>query len=359
MNKLEPLSTPRAAANDRGSRNHVHDLVLIAATAVGLYLCYRLTAPFLAALAWALALAVLFAPLHRWLESKLKRPNLTATITVFLIGLAVVVVAAVVTQQLISEAAKGAVTLRSKFESGEWLRAIEANPTVAPIGRWMEKNIDFSGTAGAAASWLTTKGGALVQGSVMQGLQLVLTFYLLYFFLRDRREALGSFRSLSPLSDTETDALCTRVVDTIHATVYGTLTVAAVQGTLGGLMFWWLGLPAPLLWGVVMGLLAIVPVLGAFIVWIPAAIFLALEGSWGKSLVLAFWGSVVVGGIDNLLYPILVGTRLKMHTVLAFIAVIGGLIVFGAAGLILGPVVVAITLSLLEIWRSRNARADL
>ena len=149
-----------------------------------------------------------------------------------------------------------------------------------------------------------------------------------------------------------------RVAHTIHATVYGTLTVAAVQGTLGGLMFWWLGLPAPLLWGVVMGLLAIVPVLGAFIVWIPAAIFLALEGSWGKSLVLAFWGSVVVGGIDNLLYPILVGTRLKMHTVLAFIAVIGGMFVFGAAGLIVGPVVVSVTLSLLETWRSRNARAD-
>jgi predicted PurR-regulated permease PerM len=358
MSELNTLPTPRSSANDWGSRRHVHDLVLIAATAVGLYLCYRLAAPFLAALAWALALAVLFAPFHRWLESKVKRPNLTAGITVFLVGLVVVVVTAFVVQQLMVEAAKGAVALKTKVESGEWLRAIEANPRVAPIGRWIEKNIDLSGTAATAASWLTAKGGAVVQGSMMQALQLVLTFYLLYFFLRDRRQALDSLRSLSPLSATELDALCMRVAHTIHATVYGTLTVAAVQGTLGGLMFWWLGLPAPLLWGVVMGLLAIVPVLGAFIVWIPAAIFLALEGSWGKSLVLAFWGSVVVGGIDNLLYPILVGTRLKMHTVLAFIAVIGGMFVFGAAGLIVGPVVVSVTLSLLETWRSRNARAD-
>lgn len=144
----------------------------------------------------------------------------------------------------------------------------------------------------------------------------------------------------------------------MHATIDGTLAVAAVQGTLGGLMFWQLGLPSPLLWGIVIGALAVVPVLGAFVVWIPAAIFLALEGGWGKALVLIGWGGVVVGGIDNLLYPILVGNRLKMHTVLAFISVVGGLIVFGPSGLILGPVAVTITMWLLEIWRSRNADAN-
>ena len=117
------------------------------------------------------------------------------------------------------------------------------------------------------------------------------------------------------------------VADTINATIYGTLAVAAVQGTLGGLMFWWLGLPAPVLWGLVMGVMAVVPVLGAFIVWIPAAIFLALEGSWGKALILGVWGGVIVGGIDNVMYPILVGNRLKLHTIPAFIAIVGGLIV--------------------------------
>ncbi len=104
-----------------------------------------------------------------------------------------------------------------------------------------------------------------------------------------------------------------------------------------------------------MGLLAIVPVLGAFVVWIPAAISLALEGSWGKALILTVWGGVIVGGIDNLLYPILVGNRLKMHTVLAFISVVGGLMVFGPSGLVVGPVVLTITSLLLEIWRTRFA----
>jgi len=148
------------------------------------------------------------------------------------------------------------------------------------------------------------------------------------------------------------------VSDTVHATLYGTLAVAVVQGTLGGLMFWWLGLPAPLLWGIVMGLLAVVPVLGAFVIWIPAALFLVLEGSEGKALLLTLWGVIVIGGIDNLLYPMWVGRRLKMHTVLTFISVVGGLIVFGPAGLILGPVVFTVTRLLLEIWSRRNVAAN-
>ena len=149
------------------------------------------------------------------------------------------------------------------------------------------------------------------------------------------------------------------VVDTVHATLYGTFAVAVVQGTLGGLMFWWLGLSAPLLWGIVMALLAVVPVLGAFIVWIPAAIFLVLEGSGGKALLLTLWGAIVVGGIDNLLYPLLVGRRLRMHTILAFVSIVGGLIVFGTSGLILGPVIFTITRLLLEIWSSQNTAAEI
>ncbi len=144
------------------------------------------------------------------------------------------------------------------------------------------------------------------------------------------------------------------VADTIHATIYGTLAAAAVQGTLGGLMFWWLGLPAPVLWGLVMGVMAVVPVLGAFVVWIPAALFLALDGSWGKALILSVWGGVIVGGIDNVMYPILVGNRLKLHTIPAFMAIVGGLIVFGSSGLILGPVTLTVTLLLLEVWRTPN-----
>jgi predicted PurR-regulated permease PerM len=291
---------------------------------------------------------------HRRIEARVKRANLAATISVLIVALIVVAPATFVAERLIGEAAMGAEVVRARVESGEWRKVLEAHPSLAPLGVWVEQQWDLPGTARSVAGWLTNTGASLVRGSVVQLVALLLTFYLLFYFLRDRQEALGAMRALTPLSGEEMDRMFQRVADTVHATIYGTVAVAAVQGALGGLMFWWLGLPAPLLWGLVMGLLAVVPVLGAFVVWIPAALYLALEGAWAKALILTLWGGVVVAGIDNVLYPILVGNRLKMHTVLAFISVVGGLIVFGAPGLILGPVALTITVLLLEVWRSRS-----
>jgi predicted PurR-regulated permease PerM len=325
----------------------------MAATALGIYVCYLLAAPFLQALVWALALAILFTPLQEWLESRLKHANLAAVVSVLGIGLMVVIPAILVGQQLVMQTAKGAELIEARVSSGEWRRALVAQPRIAPIIDWIEKEIDLPGTINAMASWLSATGGSILKGSVFQMVGFFLVFYLLFFFLRDRRMALYSLRSLSPLSKVEMERLFRRVGDTVHATVYGTLAVSAVQGLLGGLMFWWLGLPTPLLWGVAMALMSVVPVLGAFVIWVPAALFLAMEGSWGKALVLTFWGLMVVGTIDNLLHPVLVGNRLKLHTVLAFISVVGGLVLFGAAGLILGPVSLTLTIGLLEIWTDR------
>jgi predicted PurR-regulated permease PerM len=249
---------------------------------------------------------------------------------------------------------KGAQLIETKVSSGEWRRAIEAQPRLAPIADKIEQDLDLQGSVKTLASWLSTTAGSIVTGSVFQAVNVCIIFYLLFFFLRDRRAALHSLRYLSPLSKTEMEQMFDRISGTINATVYGTLAVSAIQGLLGGLMFWWLGLPAPLLWGFVMAILAVIPVLGAFVVWIPAVAFLALEGNWGKAVILAVWGMLVVGTIDNLLRPALVGKQLKLHTVLAFISVVGGLMLFGPAGLILGPVALTITIELLGTWRARS-----
>jgi len=340
--------------NDWGSRSHVQTLVLMAATALGIFLCYRLAVPFLSSLAWALGLAILFTPFQRWVESKLKQPRLAAIISVLVIGLIVVVPMTLVVQRLVVEAAKGAELIETRVTSSEWKRVLAAQPRLASLIDGLNQQIDLPGTVKSFSGWLIARAGSIVTGSVFQVLDFLLTFYLLFFFLRDRRATLRTLKRLSPLQGSEMDLMYTRVSDTIHATIYGTLAVSAVQGLLGGLMFWWLGLPAPLLWGLIMALLALVPVLGAFVVWMPAALFLLLEGSWGQALILTMWGVVVVGTIDNLLRPILVGNRLKIHTLLAFMSVVGGLIQFGPAGLILGPAVLAFTTVLLEIWSGRN-----
>ncbi|MDO8264143.1 MAG: AI-2E family transporter [Gallionella sp.] len=355
MNELKTKKIAALIANDWGSRSHVHTLLLMAVTVIGIYFCYQLAVPFFPAFTWALALAILFAPLYRWLVLKVKYPNLAATICVLVAALMVVVPATFVAERIIGEAARGAETIKTMVESGEWRRVFDAHPLIAPVGHWIERQFDLPAIFNNAASWLTGTAASFVHGSVVKLIGVVLTFYMFFYFLRDRGAALKSLRSLSPLSEADMTRLFDGVSDTVHATIYGTLAIAVVQGTLGGLMFWWLDLPTPFLWGIVMALLAVIPVLGAFIIWIPAAIFLFLEGSEGKALLLTLWGAVVVGGIDNLLYPMLVGSRLKMHTVLAFVSIVGGLIVFGPSGLILGPVIFTVTRLLLEIWSGQNA----
>lgn len=350
---MHPNADP--GPNGGGSRSHSRTLVLLAATAFGIYLCYRLAEPFVSALVWALTLTVLFAPFHGWLESKLKHRNLAAVVSTLVVGLIVVVPAAIVGQRLILQAANGAHRITANITSGDWQRAIEARPHLAFVSDRIARQLDLPGAVQALAAWLTSIAGSILKGSVVQVLGFLLTLYFLFFFLRDRRAVLRTIRSMLPLSEVEMDGMLARVSGTIYATIYGALAVAAAQGLLGGLMFWCLGLPTPLLWGVAMAVLALVPVLGSFVVWIPAAVLLALDGHWGKALILALWGGVVVSTVDNLLRPLLVGKRMKLHTVLAFISVVGGLILFGPAGLILGPVVLTITTELLKIWQSRTA----
>jgi predicted PurR-regulated permease PerM len=337
------------------SRERVLALILISATAIVFYLCYLITQPFLPALAWAMALAVLTYPLYRRIESRVRRPNLAAAISVLIVLLVIVGPSAFVVRQLGSELATTVDFITNQTETGRWWIVLERNPSLAPAVKWIEQHLDLRGEVQQAADAITSRIPSFLTGSAWALAELLVTLFVLFYLFRDKQRVLGAVRHVLPLSDTEVKEMFSRISDTIHATVYGTVIVALVQGVLGGLMFWWLGLPTPMLWGVVMALLAIVPVLGAFVVWVPAAIFLALEGNWGKALILTGWGGIVIALIDNLLYPILVGTKLRLHTVPVFIAIIGGLTVFGAAGVILGPVVFAVALGLIDVWRRRTA----
>jgi predicted PurR-regulated permease PerM len=352
MNELETI---QKAPPGWDSQRNIQNLVLLAATVFGIYLCFRLIAPFLSPLVWALSLAVLFLPVQRWIESKIRRPGLDALVSVLLIGLMVVIPATFLAQRLVLQATAGAELIEKNVESGEWRRALEAQPRLALLVNRIEQQLDLPGMINTLTNWLRTTAGTIVKGSVVQVIGFGLTFYLFFFFLRDRDAALQAFMTWSPLTKAEMNLLFDRVGDTIYATLYGTLAVSSLQGLLGGLMFWWLGLSSPFFWGVVMAFLAVVPVLGAFIVWVPAVFFLAFEGSWGNALILTLWGIFIVGTIDNLLRPILVGKRLKLHTVVTFMSIVGGLFLFGPAGLVLGPVVLTVTMELLRVWHNRTS----
>lgn len=329
--------------------------MLIAGAGLAAYVCYRLAAPFLSPLAWALCLAVLLFPLHRRIESRLRHPNIAALISVAIAALILVVPGILVGQRLINETVEGAATLRAKVEAGAVRDIIASHPRFTPVANFIEQRVELPRLVDNAAAWVTSSAASLLRNSAIEAVRVMLTFYFLFYFLRDYRRALQSIKAAAPFHACDMDNLFQQIADTIHATIYGTIVVSAVQGALGGLMFWWLGLPGPLFWGFVMALLAILPVFGAFVVWIPAAISLALDGQWEKAVILTVWGSIVVGGIDNWIYPMLVGGRLKLHTILAFCAAVGGIIVFGPCGLIVGPVALTITIFLLHHWKTAGA----
>lgn len=335
------------------SRDRLLVAVFLAGTAVLLYCCYLLIRPFLPALAWALALAVIAHPIHIGLRRRVGS-TLAAVLSVVIVGIMVVAPMTLVFRAVLNQAN----TTLKTLESGEVEKWLDAS--LDKIPRWsrawdrLNSQIRLQDSGEHLATLVGRWTTRLVGGGVYGTISLLIAFFVLFYLLRDRDAVIDLLRSLLPLSDREVNHLFVRVRDSIFAAVYGTLSVAAVQGILGGLMFWWLGLPAALLWGVVMGLLAIIPVLGAFVIWIPAAFYLALQGAWVKAIVLIVWGLVVIGLIDNLLYPIVVGKRLRLHTVPVFISILGGLAVFGASGIILGPVILAVTDAALEVWRRRT-----
>lgn len=340
---------PRSPRSSRFGR-----LALAVASIAGILLCALIAWPFLGAITWALTLAILFAPLHGRVEKFIRHPNIAALLSTTIVIVVVVVPAAFVVERLITEATSGIQSLQARVEGGELQALLDSHPALAPFGTWIDRQFDLPSIMSAIATWLSNLGAVFVKGSLLQLVEGLITFYLLFYFLRDRLAAKTMIMAWLPLTKPETEHLLLRVAETVHAIVYGTLAVAAVQGTLGGLMFWALGLPTPLLWGLVMGLLSIVPVLGAFIVWIPAAILLLLDGSWIRAVILAAWGGIVVGSIDNVLRPMFVGNRLCLHTIPAFISIIGGLLLFGAPGFILGPLAATMTMLLVGFWTRRE-----
>jgi predicted PurR-regulated permease PerM len=337
------------------SRERTLALVLLAATALALYLCYLLVLPFLPALALALALAVLAHPVHSWVRAFVTRDGLAAGLAVTIVAATIVAPASFVAHRLVKEATAGIERLTGEVGARRWQTALERHPRLAPALSWIAARLGetqaFDRLSERATAWLPK----LVTGSLWALVEVAIAFLVLFYFFRDRSRALRTIRSLLPLTHEEIDAMFARVTDTVQATIHGSLVVAIIQGAMGGIIFAVLGLPAPVVWGVVMALLAVVPTLGTFVIWLPAATFLALEGSWVKALILVGWGALAIGTIDNLLYPVLVGQRLRLHPLAIFFAILGGLVVFGASGLILGPVVLSVTDALLEIWRGRTA----
>lgn len=337
------------------TRERILVIVLVAFSLLVGWLFWLLVRPFVAAVTWAVVLAVIAHPLHERILKRLSWPNLAAALAVLCVTLVIALPATMLVREVTREAVASAATVRRLLDGEQWKSAMDRFPLLAPVRQWVERDVDVKGQVAQASGGVAQNVRSVIVSAIEFVVTVMVTFFLLFFFLRDKWRILETIESLVPLAHAETYQVTHRMRDMISAVVFGTLMVALIQGVLGGIMFWILGLPGPLLWGAVMALLAVLPLFGSALVWGPAAALLALDGHWEKALILTAWGAIVIGLIDNILIPMLMQNRLHMHTVPVFIAAVGGLFAFGATGIVLGPLVLAVAIALIDVWKRRMA----
>jgi predicted PurR-regulated permease PerM len=338
---------------NRPSENSWKNISLFLLTLGILILCGRLIYPFLPALTGAVVLATVTARPYDLLKNRIGNPTLAAVLML----VAVLVVIILPVSMVVTGISRHVTAVVTVARNGSAQRSAEGlldrHPKVAELVNEAVDRIDLEQSTQTATRVATTWFGGLLSNSLKAVIQIAIMLFILFFLTRDRQQALAGLRSLLPLEDREVDYLLARVTDTIYATVLGRLVVASVQATLAGLAYWALGVPGAFLWAMLTLALSCIPGLGAFLVWLPIAIYLGISDHWVKAIIMAAWGGLVVSTIDNVLYPALVGSRLQLHTVPIFLSVLGGIAIFGVPGLVLGPLLLTIALSLLQIWKLR------
>jgi predicted PurR-regulated permease PerM len=352
-----PLGPPAISAREEErlvSHERLRLLVLGAVTVVLVILTLMLARPFVPALTWAAALAIIAWPLHAWITRYIRNSNLAASLSVAIVVLVVLVPGLIVTYELIREGSSAAIRIEQTGE-GPIREAMLRAPGLQGLIAWLDRiHVDLDEELRKFINSFTQDISGLLQGSVVAIIQAAVALFILFYLLRDRRAVLRGVHSIMPMSRGETDRVLKSIADSIHANVYANVMTSLIDGVTGGLLFWALGLPAPVLWGMVIFVVSIVPVLGTFVVWLPFAGYLLTMGNWVGALLLVTWGVVTAITVDNILYATLAGGRMRLHTVPTFLALLGGLAVFGVSGMILGPAIVAATLALLDVWNRRS-----
>jgi len=320
--------------------------------------------PFYGAILWGVVIAILFGPLHLRLRRLFgQRHNLAAAAMVLLV-VAIVILPLIVISASLGQQASG---LYDRIQSGELDLAMYLQRILDALPAWARDILNQFGLTDPAAmkEKLTAalgKGSQLIAARTLSiglgafdfvvGLGVML--YLLFFLFRDGSALLERVKTSVPLQSGQKTLLLNRTALVIRATVKGNIFVAAVQGILGGLAFWMLGIPAALLWTVVMAFLSLLPAIGAAIVWGPVAAYLLATGSVWQGLFLLCYGVVVIGLVDNVMRPFLVGKTTNLPDYVILISTLGGIEVFGLNGFVVGPLIAALFMVIWEIFRKSD-----
>ena len=324
--------------------------------------------PYYNAILWAVILAILFFPIHKRLERMLGgRSSIAALLTVFLCICLVILPALAILASLIQEGT----SLYQRISSNE----IDLNAHLLRVQAFLPAFIDNWLTSlklgGFSQLWAKVSSGAMEAGQAIAGsvlsfgqntlqffISMGLMLYLLFFLFRDGAGMGKTLRHSIPLSDDYTRQFLDKFTAVVRATVRGNVIIAIIQGAIGGVSFWALGIEAALLWGVVMTFLSMLPAVGAALVWVPAAIWLFLVGAWVKGLLMVAIGALIIGLIDNLLRPPLVGQGARLPDYVVLISTVGGISLFGLSGFVIGPLIAALFISAWSLFTRQQQQSS-
>ena len=341
-------------------RIHLQQLFLVLLAIGALGLCYVIVEPFAGPIVSAGAMAILAYPAHVQLLRRVAgRENLAASISLLLIIAVVVIPAAWILVTMSQELGSAYTMLKSKSAADggwtEWIIHAGSRP-LTYFG--IEPAAADEQVRGFLTERIASISGALLR--VIQGIvsnvasfffNAVIVLFVLFFLLRDGDELLAKARAFLPLQRAVFDRLIGEVGQSVLANVYGIGAVALVQGSLTGLLFFFVGVHSPVLWGVIAGFCSMIPIIGPPAVWGPVAISFALSGSYGKAAIVAAVGAGVIGTADNILRPWIVSGQVELHPLLVFISILGGAQAFGFLGLLIGPAALSVTIVIFEFLR--------
>jgi predicted PurR-regulated permease PerM len=325
--------------------------------------------PYYGSVFWAAVLAIVFAPAYRRLLRSMRQKRTLAALTAVMIILMMVILPLTLI---------GAMLVQEGFSVYERIQSGDLNPAkyfqqvFAALPGWLTDLFDRVGLTDLAlmqerlssgfmkgSQFLAARALSIGQNTFEFIVNLFIVLYLLFFFLRDGDYLSRRIINALPLRREQQHDLFTKFTTVIRATVKGNIVVALVQGALGGLIFWFLGVHAPVLWAVLMAFLSLLPAVGAGLVWLPVAIYFLVTGAVSQGLILIAFGVLVIGLVDNVLRPVLVGKDTKMPDYVVLIATLGGMAIFGLNGFVIGPLIAAMFMAVWDLFSASRSQIQI
>jgi predicted PurR-regulated permease PerM len=347
------------------AKNRFYSIMLVFLLVLLGYLTYKIISPFLTAIAWAIVFSIVFYPVYAFISRQVRWKSLASVITILLILIIIIgpftSVSILLVNELkgiISDINDGRIGFISDIFKGTYFKMLKEKITLYAGVEYIPKEEVIVENISKVGKGLVENISIKFTNILSAAINFVFMIFTIFFILKDVPGFLSKTKDYLPFNEDQNNRLAAQVKDMVVSTVFGGTLVAIIQGTLCGMAFYFAGISAPVIWGIALAVMSFVPFLGAFSIWGPHAAYLLIKGSYLPGIGLFLFGFFVISMVDNILKPLIIGTRTKMPVILIFFSVLGGIKLFGLIGLIMGPLIMAVFISVFEIFRNIEGGAD-